>query len=313
MLKLIEGLPPDVLAIEAVGKVTHEDYRGMLIPKAEAMMAKGPIKMLYVVGKEFTGFELEALWDDGAFGIKHWRDFSASPMVADHGMAACLGQHVRAFAFRRKCSSFTLTELAAAKDWIMAGAKRCRCEASSALSRERDLPGLDLPDASATEVDMTPRTRSHDSGPAAPHAARSGGARIFSIRRWNGGGSFPKSGARSCWSSSPPARMSWRPRAAARSRSAMAVVAPGLMVMVIIYFMGTVSGAHLNPAVTLAFAVRRNFPWRRVPGYILAQIAGRHRGRGLPARHVRHDRRSRRHRAGRGRQRPAGAGHGSRC
>jgi len=54
----------------------------------------------------------------------------------------------------------------------------------------------------------------------------------------------------------------------------MEVVAPGLMVMVIIYFMGTVSGAHLNPAVTLAFAVRRNFPWRRVPGYVLAQMFG---------------------------------------
>jgi len=54
----------------------------------------------------------------------------------------------------------------------------------------------------------------------------------------------------------------------------MAVVAPGLMVMVIIYFMGTVSGAHINPAVTFAFAVRRNFPWRRVPGYLLGQIAG---------------------------------------
>jgi aquaporin Z len=36
--------------------------------------------------------------------------------------------------------------------------------------------------------------------------------------------------------------------------------------------MGTVSGAHLNPAVTLAFAVRRNFPWSRVPGYLGAQI-----------------------------------------
>jgi aquaporin Z len=65
---------------------------------------------------------------------------------------------------------------------------------------------------------------------------------------------------------------------AARSGGAvtlgMIVVAPGLMVMAIIYFMGTVSGAHLNPAVTFAFAVRRNFPWRRVPGYILAQIVG---------------------------------------
>lgn len=54
----------------------------------------------------------------------------------------------------------------------------------------------------------------------------------------------------------------------------MQVVAPGLMVMAIIYFMGTVSGAHLNPAVTLAFAVRGNFPWRRVPGYISVQLLG---------------------------------------
>jgi aquaporin Z len=54
----------------------------------------------------------------------------------------------------------------------------------------------------------------------------------------------------------------------------MAVVAPGLMVMAIIYFMGTVSGAHLNPAVTLAFALRRNFPWGRVPGYLAAQAVG---------------------------------------
>ena len=52
------------------------------------------------------------------------------------------------------------------------------------------------------------------------------------------------------------------------------VVAPGLMVMAIVYFMGTVSGAHLNPAVTIAFALRRNFPWKRVPGYVAAQFAG---------------------------------------
>lgn len=53
-----------------------------------------------------------------------------------------------------------------------------------------------------------------------------------------------------------------------------AVVAPGLMVMAIILFMGAVSGAHLNPAVSLAFAVRGDFPWRRVPGYIVVQLLG---------------------------------------
>jgi aquaporin Z len=46
------------------------------------------------------------------------------------------------------------------------------------------------------------------------------------------------------------------------------------MVMAIILFMGKVSGAHLNPAVSLAFALRRDFPWRRVPGYIVVQLAG---------------------------------------
>jgi aquaporin Z len=57
------------------------------------------------------------------------------------------------------------------------------------------------------------------------------------------------------------------------SRTA-AVVAPGLMVLAIILFMGKVSGAHLNPAVSIAFSLRGDFPWRRVPGYIVVQLAG---------------------------------------
>jgi aquaporin Z len=56
--------------------------------------------------------------------------------------------------------------------------------------------------------------------------------------------------------------------------SAMAAVAPALMVLAAIYFMGAVSGAHLNPVVTFAFAVRGNFPWYRVPGYLIAQFVG---------------------------------------
>ncbi|HEX3922000.1 MAG TPA: aquaporin [Streptosporangiaceae bacterium] len=52
------------------------------------------------------------------------------------------------------------------------------------------------------------------------------------------------------------------------------VVAPALMVIAVILFMGAVSGAHLNPAVSIAFALRGDFPWRRVPRYIAAQLAG---------------------------------------
>ena len=49
---------------------------------------------------------------------------------------------------------------------------------------------------------------------------------------------------------------------------------PGLMVMVMIYALGPVSAAHFNPAVTLAFAAARRFPWRHVLPYLAAQAIG---------------------------------------
>jgi len=55
---------------------------------------------------------------------------------------------------------------------------------------------------------------------------------------------------------------------------ALAVASPGLMVMAIILSLGAISGAHLNPVVSIAFALRKEFPWRRVPGYVVAQLAG---------------------------------------
>ncbi len=53
----------------------------------------------------------------------------------------------------------------------------------------------------------------------------------------------------------------------------MKAAAIGLTIMAVILFLGKVSGSHLNPAITIAFAARGDFPWRRVPGYIIIQIA----------------------------------------
>ncbi len=52
------------------------------------------------------------------------------------------------------------------------------------------------------------------------------------------------------------------------------VVSPVLTVAAVILVMGAVSGAHLDPAVRIAFALRGDFPWRRVPAYIIAQFVG---------------------------------------
>ena len=48
----------------------------------------------------------------------------------------------------------------------------------------------------------------------------------------------------------------------------------GLIVMGMIYAFGDISGAHMNPAVTIAFAYAKKFSWKEVPAYVLAQFIG---------------------------------------
>jgi glycerol uptake facilitator-like aquaporin len=48
----------------------------------------------------------------------------------------------------------------------------------------------------------------------------------------------------------------------------------GVVVMVLVYSLGHISGAHFNPAVTVAFATCGRFPWKQVPSYAAAQVLG---------------------------------------
>jgi len=65
-----------------------------------------------------------------------------------------------------------------------------------------------------------------------------------------------------------------RPVAGAPYGSLAVPVAGGLALAIAVAGLGHISGAHLNPAVTLGLAVNRQFPWAYVPGYVLAQVAG---------------------------------------
>ena len=51
-------------------------------------------------------------------------------------------------------------------------------------------------------------------------------------------------------------------------------IATGAALLALIFTFGAISGAHLNPAVTLALAVEQGIPWREVPAYVTAQCAG---------------------------------------
>ena len=120
MITFLEDVAPDVPAVEVSGPLTHQDYQHF-IPKAEAMMANGPVKALYVVDDNATEFSPQAFWDDQLFGVKHWRDFRQVALVTDLWWARAAA---RLFApvFPAQMKIFTKAELADAKAWLAAGA-----------------------------------------------------------------------------------------------------------------------------------------------------------------------------------------------
>ena len=65
-----------------------------------------------------------------------------------------------------------------------------------------------------------------------------------------------------------------KPVAGAAFSSLAVPIAGGLMLAAAVAGLGPISGAHLNPAVTIALALNRRFPWRYVPAYAVAQFSG---------------------------------------
>jgi SpoIIAA-like len=120
MLKLIETLPGPVLAVEAAGKVTADDYRTVLVPAAEKLIAEHPrIRLLYVLGRDFDGFSGGAAWEDAKLGLGHFTAFERVAVVTDVDWVKTM---VKAFGFAMpgEVATFGLDELDAAREWIAA-------------------------------------------------------------------------------------------------------------------------------------------------------------------------------------------------
>ena len=81
-------------------------------------MVQGPIRVLYVAGPDFTGYELEALWDDAAFDSKHWHQFKRIAVVTESTWLRAAIAMFRPL-FPSEIRWFKLAELAAAKEWIV--------------------------------------------------------------------------------------------------------------------------------------------------------------------------------------------------
>ena len=119
MLKLIEGLPVNVLGVTAEGKITGEDYENVLIPLIEEKLkANKTIKMLYHLSNTFDGFSLGAMLDDAKIGIKHLSVWDKIAIVSDHEIINAM---VRFFGhlFSGELRIFKNEEIENARKWII--------------------------------------------------------------------------------------------------------------------------------------------------------------------------------------------------
>ena len=86
MFTQIENLPGGAIGFEAVGRVTEEDRAAVLEPVIEAALEGGrPVRLLYVAGPRFSGYEPIALFDDAVFGSRHFADFEKIAFLAEEG------------------------------------------------------------------------------------------------------------------------------------------------------------------------------------------------------------------------------------
>jgi hypothetical protein len=83
MIELIQGLPDGVVGIEAVGKVTSDDYAAVTPAVESAFAAHEKIRLIHVLGDRFTGFTAGGMWQDGKFGLSHAFSFERIAVVTD--------------------------------------------------------------------------------------------------------------------------------------------------------------------------------------------------------------------------------------
>ncbi len=120
VIRVMDDLPESVLGVEAIGKVTADDYQRVLVPTIEAKLAESDrVRFLYVLGDDFEGYEAEAMWDDAKVGMDHLGKWERVAVVTDH---AIYGGFVKVFGFVMpgRVRVFAGDQLDEAKAWIAA-------------------------------------------------------------------------------------------------------------------------------------------------------------------------------------------------
>ena len=83
MIRVIDDMPPGTVGLEAVGKVTADDYRDVLGPAVQDAVARKDLRLLYVLGREFDAYEPAAAWADTKQWVGHLGSWKRIAIVSD--------------------------------------------------------------------------------------------------------------------------------------------------------------------------------------------------------------------------------------
>ena len=114
----MNDLPGSILGVSAEGKITGTDYETVLIPAIEEKLKTNKkIRMLYHLGNNFTGFDLNAMVDDAKIGMKHLSAWDRIALVSDHEL---INTFAKFFGHLLSCELriFKNAELEEAIKWI---------------------------------------------------------------------------------------------------------------------------------------------------------------------------------------------------
>ena len=114
MIEVLRGYPDEVLAISGAGRITADDYRNVLVPEAEARIARyGCVRILYYLGPSYQTFSSSAVWSDVLFGLSNWSKFGRLALVTDVEWIRASARLFEPF-FHRGLRIFGTSELSAA-------------------------------------------------------------------------------------------------------------------------------------------------------------------------------------------------------
>jgi SpoIIAA-like len=118
MIRVIENMPPGTVGLEAVGKVTDDDYANVLAPAVTAAAERGDVRLLYVLGEDFDSYSAGAMWADSKLLAQHRKAWKRVAVVSD---ADWLENSVKAFGWLMpgEVKVFETDDVRDAKAWLV--------------------------------------------------------------------------------------------------------------------------------------------------------------------------------------------------